>query len=237
MVSNFFKSILFHGLVVIAFILGPFDFSKEKDLDQIPIEILDISEKTVNKKVKKLEKNKPKKEIISKPPVILPKPKPPEFKTEKREIMKKEKVEKKEKKKKIDRLSSILKSIDEMKNKNLEDQKKDVPENNFLEEKLTISELDMIRRQFIGCWNIPAGAKDLKNLKVMIKIKLDEEGNVISSELVKTKSLKNTFYRAAAESALRAVRHPSCKKLKVPSKKYEIWKNITLNFDPSLIIK
>ncbi len=236
MVSNFFKSIFFHGLVVIAFILGPFDFSKEKDLDQIPIEILEISEKTVNKKIKKLEKNKPKKEIITKPPVILPKPKPPEFKTEKKEIIKIEKVEKKEEKK-IDRLSSILKSIDEMKNKNLEEQKKNVQENNFLEEKLTISELDMIRRQFISCWNIPAGAKDLKNLKVMVKIKLDEEGNVISSELVKTKSLKNTFFRAAAESALRAVRHPSCKKLKVPSRKYEIWKNITLNFDPSLIIK
>tara|TARA_B100001057_G_scaffold199013_1_gene199634 strand:+ start:554 stop:1204 length:651 start_codon:yes stop_codon:yes gene_type:complete len=216
--------------------LGPFDFSKEKDLDQIPIEILEISEKTVNKKIKKLEKNKPKKEIITKPPVILPKPKPPEFKTEKKEIIKIEKVEKKEEKK-IDRLSSILKSIDEMKNKNLEEQKKNVQENNFLEEKLTISELDMIRRQFISCWNIPAGAKDLKNLKVMVKIKLDEEGNVISSELVKTKSLKNTFFRAAAESALRAVRHPSCKKLKVPSRKYEIWKNITLNFDPSLIIK
>ena len=41
------------------------------------------------------------------------------------------------------------------------------------------------------------------------------------------------FFRAAAESALRAVNHPECKKLKVPEKKYKTWKEIILDFDPS----
>ena len=44
---------------------------------------------------------------------------------------------------------------------------------------------------------------------------------------------KRYFFRAAAESALRAVNHPECKKLKVPEKKYKTWKEIILDFDPS----
>ena len=104
-----------------------------------------------------------------------------------------------------------------------------------MSDKLTISELDMIRRQFIACWNIPAGAKNIESLQVMVKITLDEEGNVVSSKLLNKRNVNNSFYRAASESALRAVRHPACKKLKVPEKKYKVWKNITLNFDPSMI--
>ena len=30
---------------------------------------------------------------------------------------------------------------------------------------------------------------------------------------------------------MRAINHPACKKIKVPQKKYDVWKNITLNFD------
>jgi len=93
----------------------------------------------------------------------------------------------------------------------------------------------MIRRQFISCWNMPAGSKNIEDLQVLVKIKLDREGNVIDSKLIKTSNLNNPFYRAASESAMRAVRHPSCKKLKVPERKYDLWKNIELNFDPRML--
>ena len=43
----------------------------------------------------------------------------------------------------------------------------------------------------------------------------------------------NKFFRAASESAMRAVNHPECKKLKVPKKKYDTWNEIILDFDPS----
>ena len=49
-------------------------------------------------------------------------------------------------------------------------------------------------------------------------------------------NMKNTFFRTLAESALRAVNHPDCKKLKVPKKKYETWKETILDFDPSVMI-
>ena len=142
-------------------------------------------------------------------------------------------------------MDSILKSIEKIKTqkkvetkveqkdeKNIVEEEKDIEEVS-LGEKLTISEKDAIRRQFYRCWIVPAGAKDLKDLFVSVKIKLDREGNVISSKLINKNRLSESFFRAAAESALRAVNHPECKKLKVPEKKYKTWKEIILDFDPS----
>ena len=51
-----------------------------------------------------------------------------------------------------------------------------------------------------------------------------------------TNSLKNEIHKDSAESAVRAVNHPDCKKLKVPQRKYETWKEMILDFDPSLMI-
>ena len=93
-------------------------------------------------------------------------------------------------------------------------EKKDVREIS-LGEKLTISERDAIRRQFYRCWIVPAGAKNLKELVVSIKIKLNQEGEVVFSKIINDKMLgNNTFFRAASESAMRAVNHLECKNLK-----------------------
>ena len=40
------------------------------------------------------------------------------------------------------------------------------------------------------------------------------------------------FFRAAAESALRAVLNPRCNPLKLPLEKYNQWRNMILIFDP-----
>ena len=140
-------------------------------------------------------------------------------------------------------MDSILKSIEKIKkdSQNLIDEKKDDEKIEDKEEmkdvrlgeKLTISEKDAIRRQFYRCWIVPAGAKDLKDLIVSIKIKLNDEGEVINTKLLTDRKLNNPFFRAASESAMRAVNHPECKKLQVPKKKYETWKEIILDFDPS----
>ena len=140
-------------------------------------------------------------------------------------------------------MDSILKSIEKIKkdSQNQIDEKKDDEKIEDKEEikevrlgeKLTISEKDAIRRQFYRCWIVPAGAKDLKDLIVSIKIKLNDECEVINTKLLTDRKLNNPFFRAASESAMRAVNHPECKKLQVPKKKYETWKEIILDFDPS----
>ena len=145
-------------------------------------------------------------------------------------------------------MESILKSIEKVKSENRQKIKKDdedIKEEEIQEdekevkslnlgEKLTISELDMIRKQFYDCWIVPAGAKNIKDLVVSIELKLDEDGNVVFSKLINDKNLKDSFFRAAAESAIRAVNHPDCKKLKVP-KKYDVWKSLILDFNPSIM--
>ena len=151
---------------------------------------------------------------------------------------------KKKKIKEQSKAESILKSIEKIKsqtkknNKEIkkEDEKTSEEKATNLGEKLTISEKDAIRRQFYSCWIVPAGAKNIKDYKVSIKLRLDASGQVTSSKL--TNSLKNSdpFYRTLAESAVRAVNHPDCKKLKVPERKYETWKEMILDFDPSLMI-
>ena len=47
-----------------------------------------------------------------------------------------------------------------------------------------------------------------------------------------TSRMGDPFFRTAAESALRAVLNPRCNPLKVPPRKYETWKSVTLSFDP-----
>ena len=181
------------------------------------------------------------------PPKPKSKPNPPEFSI--KEKQKKKKVKKidqspQQKKEKKNRMDSILKSIEKIKKDNqktLEDEKKDDEKIEDKEEikevklgeKLTISEKDAIRRQFYRCWIVPAGAKDLKKLVVSIRIKLNEAGEVVNAKLITDSKLNNPFFRAASESAMRAVNHPECKKLQVPKKKYETWKEIILDFDPS----
>ena len=105
-----------------------------------------------------------------------------------------------------------------------------------LGEKLTISEKDAIRRQFYQCWIVPAGAKDIREYKVSILLRLNKDGEVINSRIMNKSNMNNTFFRTLAESAIRAVNHPDCKKLKVPAKKYDTWKETILDFDPSVMI-
>ena len=250
MTKGLFKSITLHFGILFIFLYGAEIFKQNKrfEIYEIPLEIVDVSDQTVNKtdKVKKQSKKSLSKNQFFLPPKPKSKPTPPDFAL--KEEKKKEKVKKKEessqeKKDKKNRMDSILKSIEKIKKDNQKslNEKKDVEQVEDKEEvkevrlgeKLTISEKDAIRRQFYRCWIVPAGAKDLRKLIVSIKIKLNDEGEVINAKLLTDNSLNNPFFRAASESAMRAVNHPECKKLQVPQKKYEIWKEIILDFDPS----
>jgi len=249
MTKGLFKSITLHFGILLVFLYGAEIFKQNKrfEIYEIPLEIVDVSDQTVNKtdKLKKKSKKSLSKNQFFSPPKPKSKPSPPDFSL--KEKQKKEKLKKidetpKQKKEKKNRMDSILKSIEKIKQdnqKSLEEKddekiedKEEIKEVR-LGEKLTISEKDAIRRQFYRCWIVPAGAKDLKNLIVSIRIKLNEDGEVVNTKLLTDSKLKNPFFRAASESAMRAVNHPECKKLQVPKKKYETWKEIILDFDPS----
>ncbi len=100
-------------------------------------------------------------------------------------------------------------------------------------QRVTISEIDLVRRQIAQCWNLPAGAKDAQSLKTTIRLWMNVDGMVRKAELANVSQVgSNPFHRAVAESALRAVLNRKCQPFKLPSDKYSEWSTISLTFDP-----
>lgn len=103
-------------------------------------------------------------------------------------------------------------------------------------EKLTISEEDALRRQIEQCWNIPTGAKDAQSMIVEIHVEVNPDKTVRSAEVVNNGQMSDPFYRAAAESAKRAVLNPKCNPLMLPDGREDSWKTMTLRFNPKDVL-
>ena len=98
---------------------------------------------------------------------------------------------------------------------------------------LSASEMDMVREQISRCWNIPAGARDAKDLVVEIRVVVLPDGNVQQATIVdQGRAAADPFFRAAAESARRAFFNPLCRPLRLPADKYETWKDMSVDFSP-----
>ncbi len=71
-----------------------------------------------------------------------------------------------------------------------------------LGKKLTISEIDAIRRQIERCWSVPAaiGAKDVQEMSVQVRLKLNQDGTLRESRIVDRFRMEtNATYKAVAE--------------------------------------
>lgn len=102
-----------------------------------------------------------------------------------------------------------------------------------LSSQLSASEMDMVREQISRCWNIPAGARDARDLVVEIRVSVLPDGNVEQARIVdQGRAAADPFYRAAAESARRAFFNPLCRPLRLPPDKYEMWKDLVVDFSP-----
>jgi outer membrane biosynthesis protein TonB len=97
---------------------------------------------------------------------------------------------------------------------------------------LTASELDLVRHQIERCWNVPAGARDAKDLVIEIRVAVDPDGTVRQATIVDQHRMGDPFYRAAAESARRAFFNPLCRPLHLPAEKYPVWKDLVVDFSP-----
>ena len=103
---------------------------------------------------------------------------------------------------------------------------------------LSISEIDLLRQQLSSCWNAPAGAVIEKGMKVKISAKIQQNKRVIenSVRIVDTNIAKsNAFYGPITESAMRTLLKPECTPLKLPEGKFNLWKNLTITFDYSIM--
>ncbi|MCP4922782.1 MAG: hypothetical protein GY915_01945 [bacterium] len=163
-------------------------------------------------------------------------PKPPAAKPEKKltpQPVAKPKAKPKPQPKEDD-FMSVLKNLQDLKAAKKAEEKSDTDGSaEGASDQLTTSDLDALRRQIAGCWNVPAGARDAHNLAVDIMLSMRPDGTVIDAKIVDRPSAPGPFYQVAADSALRAVLSSKCSPLKLPRKKYDQWKNFTMRFSPN----
>ena len=248
-------------LVIITAMSLPFLAKKPINLPPIvSVELIQIADKTnipfAPKAKKIIEKVKKKeKKLVSEqaPPKVVKKQKPdaiplPDEKIEKIKKIKDEKQNPKKVETEVKQISEFEKKelfdsnniaalIDKSKvesaetNKKLDkitqDQDKSIDSGG-----LSVSEEDALKAQIFGCWSIPLGLPYNENLLVRIRLQLKPDGSIIKTEIIDHARMNKPgqgFYKVLAESALRAVK--LCQPLRVPSKGYEKWKELQLNFD------
>ena len=101
------------------------------------------------------------------------------------------------------------------------------------EKKATATEIDILRNHVRQCWNAPYAANEL-NKVINLKIFTNPDGSVVNVQIIDVAFYKkDPVYRAAADSARRAVK--DCSPLPLPKNKYDLFKSFNFNFDTSFI--
>ena len=262
-------SIFLHFFILLFTVLS-LPLFNNNDLDMPPviqIELIEIDEKTnvpqISKKIEEKEKpvEKTKNETKINQPILQPKDEKSNEKV--KDPSDEEKIEKTQIEEKMIQNMPVRKpeykkkdKFDPLKLAELIDRQKDtitdIPEDILekdyealdstpsLDKRLTLSEEDAIRAQFMQCWSIPLGIPYDDTMVVKIKIYLNTDGSLLKPPVVVQHERMNKpsekYFRTLAESALRAVRR--CDPIKVPDiDQYENWKNLQLNFDPREILR
>lgn len=176
-------------------------------------------------------------------PEVKKKPKPPETKPKQtaKDVIKKAQEEKKEEQ--SEDFMSVLKNLagsETPAELSKEEETSEETEAEFpqavltrADSALTMSEQDALRQQLAQCWSVVPGARNAEDLVVEVTLNMNPDATVQSAKIVDTWRYSNDgFFRAAADSAMRAVRNPLCSPLKLPLNKYDQWKKITITFDP-----
>ncbi len=262
-------SIFLHVFILLFTVLS-LPLFNNNDLEMPPViqvELIEIAEKTnvpqISKKIEEQKEpvKKKKEETKLNQPTIKPKDEESNEKVKDprdEEKIEKTKLEEKmiqnmpvrkpevKKKDKFDPLK-LAELIDKQKDTKM-DNPEDIVEKDYealdstpsLDKRLTLSEEDAIRAQFLQCWSVPIGLQFDETLIVGIKIFLNIDGSLLKPpEVVDHKRMNKpdqVSYKILAESALRAVR--ICEPIKVPDiERYESWKTLQLNFDPRDILR
>ena len=101
------------------------------------------------------------------------------------------------------------------------------------DQRISASELAILAQIIKSCvqskWNVLGGGESAQHTQVKIRLRFNPDGRLAVAPQVMNP--QNTpYFLAVQESALRAVHE--CEPYPLPPAKYEIWKDIVLNFDP-----
>ena len=147
-----------------------------------------------------------------------------------------EKIKDTNKQKKI--LKETKQKLEDQKRNNASKNMKDMVSNvlsskpkNFLKP-IGISEIDLLKSHIGNHWTPPIGAAGAENLIVDIFMEFNKGGYVLKAEWVnKGLNGNNSFYKAAANAAIRAVK--DSEPIPLPASKFKEWRTLTFRFDPA----
>jgi len=201
---------------------------------------IELKKKKKLKEIAELIKKKPKSKIEKNKKVSVPKvkTKPKEIKKKQNKILAKGILKTLTKPQPIINKDKINKSQNN--NKNVLNKLKQIVGNTSkrsleTEAKLTQTEIDKLRNYISKCWETSIGASEVKII-IPLKISANMDGSVNSVEIDdQSRYVKDTFYRATADSARRAVLE--CSPLPLPKNKASQFKSFFFDFDTSFIYR
>ncbi len=144
---------------------------------------------------------------------------------------------KKKEKPKPDQLTSILRNVEKLRdqpNRQREPMAKAQIQGSATLSASALEQNEMaraIQEQLRSCWRIDPGARGAADIVIEIKVLLNQDGSVRRVEIVDVvRMVQDGFFRSAAENAKRAINR--CSPFRLPPRKYEVWRQLTLRFDP-----
>ena len=144
---------------------------------------------------------------------------------------------KKQDKPKPDQLTSILRNVERLRDQPRQRNEETTKANTQgpIARKTSVFEQNAMVRaiqdQLRRCWRIDPGAQGAQDIVVEIKVLLNPDGSVLTVEILDVvRMIQDGYFRSAAENAKRAVKQ--CSPFQLPPRKYEVWRQLTLRFDP-----
>jgi hypothetical protein len=96
---------------------------------------------------------------------------------------------------------------------------------------VTASEIEGVRSKIRPCWLSPGGAREAPI--VTLTVQMNQDGTPVKAEIQDGGRYRSDpVFRAAADSAYRAIMNPRCQPWPLPADRYNGWRTITFNFDP-----
>ena len=189
----------------------PISPSKKPSIPISPIQ----KPKTITKQEQPIQKPESNKQIINIQKPIMK----PQIQKEKIKKNKKEVAVKKKRKDELESMKNLVANAISSKPKNLI-------------KPIGISEIDMLKKHISNFWTPPIGAAGAENLIVDIFMEFNKEGYVLKAEWVnRGMNSNNSFYKAAANAAIRAVK--DAEPMPLPVSKFKEWRTLTFRFDPA----
>jgi formylglycine-generating enzyme required for sulfatase activity len=80
-------------------------------------------------------------------------------------------------------------------------------------------------------WDLPAGSEATQHTLVKVRVRFNADGRLAGPPVIMNPQPQPTpYFRAVSDRAIKAVQ--ACEPYNLPPAKYDLWKDIVLNFDP-----